>query len=336
MNLLSTGDLARSYQLRRYVSDAKQDVKHRSTEVATGVTADPGQRLRGDFTPLAGIERSLAALESYDIAVKEADTFTTALQTALSQVQTIAEETGTALTLASGTGQTTRIEVLSAQARQGFDAAISALNTRVADRALLAGTATDRRATATADDMMTELSALTAGMTLADDIITAVTDWFNGTTTGYGASGYSGAADPPAPFRIEDGVEVAAGLTATAPELRDTLRGLALGALLTGGSLNLPADQAAGLARKAGEGLLAANTDLADLQARIGTVQNRIEEAATRNSAESDALETARLSMIAVDPYEAATAMKEAETRLETLYTLTARLSDLSLTEYLR
>ena len=40
--------------------------------------------------------------------------------------------------------------------------------------------------------------------------------------------------------------------------------------------------------------------------------------------------------IVAADPFDAATGLQAAEAQLEALYTLTARLSRLSLTEYLR
>ena len=45
--------------------------------------------------------------------------------------------------------------------------------------------------------------------------------------------------------------------------------------------------------------------------------------------------EIARLGIVSMDPYDAATALTEAESQLDTLYTVTARLSRLSLANYL-
>ena len=51
---------------------------------------------------------------------------------------------------------------------------------------------------------------------------------------------------------------------------------------------------------------------------------------------EATALGLARADLIAVDGYDAASRLKETETRLQTIYALTARLSELSLANYLR
>jgi flagellar hook-associated protein 3 FlgL len=47
-------------------------------------------------------------------------------------------------------------------------------------------------------------------------------------------------------------------------------------------------------------------------------------------------LEIARADLVAIDPFEAATRMEAAQTQLETLYSVTARLSRLSLVDFLR
>ena len=65
-----------------------------------------------------------------------------------------------------------------------------------------------------------------------------------------------------------------------------------------------------------------------------------LQEAATtktqaQNTAESSALSIARSTLISADPYETATALQETEASIQNLYTLTARLSRLKLTDYL-
>jgi flagellar hook-associated protein 3 FlgL len=77
-------------------------------------------------------------------------------------------------------------------------------------------------------------------------------------------------------------------------------------------------------------------SDRASLQGRLGLTQARIDQAQTRNTAEQSMLEIARADLVAIDPFEAATRMEAAQTQLETLYSVTARLSRLSLVDFLR
>ena len=65
-----------------------------------------------------------------------------------------------------------------------------------------------------------------------------------------------------------------------------------------------------------------------------------LQEAATtqtqaQNTAENTSLSLIRSTLISADPYETATALQETEASIQNLYTLTARLSRLKLTDYL-
>ena len=55
-----------------------------------------------------------------------------------------------------------------------------------------------------------------------------------------------------------------------------------------------------------------------------------------RNAAETARLERARNDIVAADPYDAATALEAVRLQTETLYSVTARLSQLRLSEYLK
>ena len=71
------------------------------------------------------------------------------------------------------------------------------------------------------------------------------------------------------------------------------------------------------------------------MQGRLGETQARIDETQIRLTGERDALNLARNNLIGADPYEAAGQLEVVQTRLETLYAVTARTSRLNLTEYL-
>ncbi|PQO24558.1 flagellar biosynthesis protein FlgL, partial [Rhodobacteraceae bacterium WD3A24] len=75
---------------------------------------------------------------------------------------------------------------------------------------------------------------------------------------------------------------------------------------------------------------------LGALEGRVGAAEARVERAAARNSAEATAMESARNDLVGRDPFETASALQETTARLEKIYTVTARLSRLSLLEFLR
>ncbi len=69
--------------------------------------------------------------------------------------------------------------------------------------------------------------------------------------------------------------------------------------------------------------------------ARVGTTQAQISAAITRNGAEQSALEIAQAGIVSADPYDAATRLEDLQTRIEALYLITARVSRLSLADYI-
>ena len=63
MSMISLGDLAQSFMLRRQNTDLKSDLQRLTTEMTTGQATDIGRHIGGDYAPLAGIDASLARLQ---------------------------------------------------------------------------------------------------------------------------------------------------------------------------------------------------------------------------------------------------------------------------------
>ena len=117
------------------------------------------------------------------------------------------------------------------------------------------------------------------------------------------------------------------------PKIRDLLFSLARVAVAAD-----EADPSAMLAdlQSAAEGLIAAQDGMTELRAEVGQNQARIENAEARAQAERSSFVQARNALVGRDPYEAATRITELETQLQSVYAMTARLSNLSLLNFLR
>ena len=334
MSMISLGDLAQSFMLRRQNTDLKSDLQRLSTELASGNAVDTGRHVGGDYAPLAGIDASLSRLQGYKSSTSEAALLSGAMQTVLGTVEGMVSTLGPALLAASSGATATLVNAVAGEARQKLGTAVALYNTDFAGRTLFAGVATDGAATIDAEMLLSTLETEIAGAVSAFEIETRVTNWFNA-PTGYAAAGYLGAA-PMAPLAVAPGETASLGFTAADPGIRDTLKGLAMAALLDRGALAGNAPARADLARRSGENLINSATARADMAARLGTVQAQIEAASVRNGAETTSLQIARNGITAVDPYETASRLEATRQQLETLYTLTARISRLSLVDFLR
>ncbi|WP_284164879.1 flagellin [Frigidibacter sp. SD6-1] len=338
MTSISQGDMAQAFLLRRQNTDLKTALNRLTYEMSSGRQQDLSKAVGGDFKVLAGIEHSLSVLASFRTAASEAGTLTESLQSAFETVQTITTDLAPSLNAAGTTGGATHIATAAYDARQKLFSAVSALNVRVGDRYALSGTATDQRPILGAQEILDELAIAITGQVTATGVIGAVDAWFDAPPGGggYVDTIYGGSATPLQPFRIGEGEEASLTLTATDDTLRDTLKGLALAAIIEEGAL--PGDLVGQgvLMKTAGQRLMGSGGDLATLRANLGAVEAQIASVSTRNESEASALELARNRIVAADPYETANELQAVQTQLETLYAITARLSRLTLTDYLR
>lgn len=335
MTNISLGDLASSFQLRNFSVQRKTDLTRLAQELTTGLKADLGAAVAGDFGPFAGIERSLRANAAYSTANTEAQTLFGSAQVALESIQTITEDLSPALLTASSARDRTLIDATAEDARQKFASITSRLNTQVADRSLFAGAATDGPAISDAQDMLGELVLAVAGLTTAADVDAAVEAWFDDAGGGFETTGYLGSDNDMGSMLIADDESIQMTVRADDQVVRDTLKGYAMAALVAEGVLSSSIDEQAEMIELASTRMLAANGDITSLRATVGSIEARIEDAAARNAAAGSAYELARGEMVNADPYETATMLETVYAQIETLYTVTSRLSALKFSDYM-
>lgn len=336
MFVTAAGDLARSLMLRRQSAELKTALSRSAEELTTGRVARPFAHLGGNVGPLAAIERDRQRLAAHATAGAELALQAAGQQAVLARISDeVAAASGQFLAL----GEAAPGAAVGAVARIGrgaFEGVLSALNGRVADRSLFAGAATDRAAVAPAAAVIDAMMAEVGGATTVEELETAVAAWFAPPDGGFDAVGYTGSDLPLGPVMLGPGDSVTSGVTAARAELRPALAGLAMAAAIDAGALGGdPAARARALER-AGVRLAEGLPPLAALAGEVGAIEARAEAAATRGAAEAAALDLARADLIGVDPYEAAARLEDVRGRIEALFTITARLQRLSLTEFLR
>lgn len=335
MNYVSIGDLLQTFQIRRQNSFLKAEVGRLTNELASGKTSDISKAVAGDFTALAGIERSLATYKAFKITTGEASLAVESMQGVLRTIQITSSDLGPALLTASNSAQPSVQQAVAVDVRQKLDGVISQLNTQLADRSLFSGASLDQPALASGAAIMTDVMTAIAGLTTADSIALAIDGWF-APGGDFDTVAYLGSPNPQSAFQLSPDEQAQVAVTASDTAIREVLKGFVLGAVLAEGALVASPGEAAAILGKSGVQLITSQSELAVLQARVGSVEARIEAAEIANSAARTALEIARGEMIGIDPYDAATRLEETQSQLETLYTLTARLSRLSLADFLR
>ncbi len=336
MTITSIGDMAQHMMNARRTVAVKQDLNRLAYELASGRKADPSAALRGDFNMLAGVERQLTVLEGYDIATKDAELFLETAQMTLDQVQTLTSDLGRDLLSASESGLTSSVDSVSKSAANDFDAIVSALNGRVADRSIFGGTATDGSALATADDIMADLGVAIAGALTATDLINAVDDYFMSPGGGFETSAYQGSLNDLAPMRLNDNQSADFNVRADMSELRELMRDTAIAALAIDPGMNFSLSEKQFLMQTAGESLLTGQDNLTRVRADIGFNQERVENAMAENSLSRSSMLMTQSDLLSADQTEVAGKLQAVQVQLEMVYTITSRLSQLTLANYVR
>ena len=337
MKYISVGDMSQTYLMRRHNVQLKTTMSRLSEEIVTGISKDLGTKVGGDFTALAAIDRSRARSDAYKQVAAETDLLAGTQQGALETIKGHAKAIGGTLVSAAFSSMPSMVDSGAQNTAERFGAIIDALNVNVAGRYAFSGTTTDTKPVASVDTIITELTTAVSGLTSATDIAAAVDAWFDAPPSGGGFldTGYLGSEQSLSAVRLSETDTAQLTITAADSAIRETLKGFALGTLVARDLVPDNTDTRALLIRAAGERILSAEAKVVTLQSDLGTVESIIADAQARNSAQVSALELARKELIGIDDYESATALEATQSQLETLYKLTSRLTQLSLTDYL-
>lgn len=337
MTVYSIGDQARAFAMRSAAHRIKTTVDTLTSELSSGEVADVAVRLGGNTQGLSDIEARLAMMSQVKDNAAEAAFMLQGMQDAMGAIQSGNAALGSELLAFSPTDTPQSLAVRAGEATHAFEAAVSHLNTAAGGRFLFAGTHSDTAPLIPAAQIMDALEAAVGGLTSAGDVATAVAAWFDAATGGGGFVdiAYNGSIGEQQRIPVGERTSISLETTAISPALRDELKALAMAALVDRGVL--PGDHAerVALLQKAGQAMIDNAAPLVAEMARVGIDQQTVERAQSETSAATAALTISRNQIRQADPYQTAAALSEAESQLEMLYEVTARLSRLKLVDFL-
>jgi flagellar hook-associated protein 3 FlgL len=348
VSITSTASLANA--LRRTIVDTQNQMSKAQIEVSTGRVADLGLSLGGD----AGRDLSLG-VRSADLAsiansnaviAARLDTTDTTLTTIAQTAQSFLE---TLVSTQSGAGSDAK--AVQDNAIAGLKSLIGALNTSVAGVYLFGGVASSNPPIAdyfsdpssAAKDSLDQAFVSAFGVTQSDDGAGSITQ---SQMQGFLAGGFadlfsasdwttswSSASDQATSNRISLSQIAETSVSANDAAFRGIASAYAMVADL--GVTKLGSDAYNELLRTATTTLSGAIGDLTRLHASVGVMQKNVSDADEAITAQRNALATQIGALENVDPYEAATRLNNLTTQLETSYTLTGKIQQLTLAKYI-
>ena len=332
----SFGDMTQQFQSTRQTAQVKSRLNTLANELTSGLVADVTAHLRGDTTQFAALNRDIALIDGYRQSASEVAFVFDQMQVTLGTVDTLRTTLSNQFLLVMPETPLKQIDAAAAAGRDGFRAIVGNLNQRFADRTLFAGTAVDGPALADAETMLADLAASLTSSNSAATIAADVAAWFDTPGGGFEMSGYLGATGSGVTRKLGDRDSVSSNLRADDQGLRDVMKSAALAALADLMAGTLSTETRAQMVADAGLGLASAGASLTATRGTLGEAQATTDAALTRLSASRTTLDMARNDLIAIDPFATATRLQDVQQQLEMLFTVTARISGLSLASFLR
>ena len=335
MNNVSFGDLAQSFLFQRRGVALRTEMSKLTDELASGQVSDVRSVLAGNYSYLSDLERDIKTTGAYGIAATEVRQYATGVQEAMERLQTAGSDLGTSLLNVSQSPLWPAVAQGAELAKGQLNMMLAALNSDLAGRNLFAGTATDVEPLNNMDTLLSALEVALAGAGTPQDIRDAAQDWFDD-PAGFEATMYNGSNDSLAPFQLSRDETVQIDIRATDPAFKRLLMNTALAALADSAALAWDQGTMSAVFSDAGVGLINNSEQIVALRGRVGAIEERIEKLTARNAAQATSLEFARGDLLGADPFETATRLESVRFQLEGLYTVTARLSDLALVNFVR
>ncbi len=336
MITIGQSDLAGAMKLAEQNTRIKMALGVAGGELSTGMKANLLEATAGDLGKLFAIDRTLSRLRSETDAIQLAGGKSALAQIALGNIHENLVDFGPQLLSAVERGDTQSSILIARDARQALGAVVTALNVRYGRHSIFAGAALDQLAIAPSDVIISDISAIVAGAADSTAALTAIDDYFFSPTGGFETNVFLGATQNAPPFRDENGEIIEYAQRADSFGIRNAIRALTIAAVAADAPNFLGTSDQVDLLREAGTSAIAATDELITLRATLGFAEGRIENAEARNLSMSGVFELERSAMIAIDPYETATKFEALQVQLQTIYTITARLSGLPLMNFLR
>ncbi len=335
MPMTSIGDMSLQFATMRQTTQIKTRLGVLTNEMSTGVVGDLTAHLGGDSSRLSDIDHRLGLIAGYGSTAQETAQLLATMQTTLQGIDSTRSALSTQLVSLHSSASAAQIDTAVGASLVAFDSMTRAFNTRFSDRSLFAGTATDTSPLAEPDAMIAAIRVAVAGSLTAADVQTAINTWFDSPTGGFATMGYLGDTNAAPSRRIDPDTNISIEGRADDPALRNLLKAAAMAAIAGDPGLALSDHDKGQLIRDAGQQLLTGAQPLVNVQARLGLAEATVEESTVRQSAQKTAYGIMRNDLVSADPYDTATALQQVQQQLEMHYTLTARLSRISLVEYL-
>ncbi len=335
--------------MRFSANNAQAELEKAKREVTTGIHDDLGTELGARMSHMVNLSNELDRIknnkDTNSIVIQRLDSS----QTAMDSIGTSAQTILNSLVSLSGNADAKSIKTMTDSIKDAYQAITAAANTSVNGEFLFAGINTDVKPLddyfAAGSPAKTSFDTLLNGYLTANTIAsvsamtaTQMTDFINNTLTPSfmgtdWTTNWSSATDKNLTGRVTNNQIIETSTNTNSSGFRQMALAMVISTELLSKTLATDVRQAASTAAISAIGL--GRTGIDAQRTQLGLSQSRVSEANDFLDAQRNILEKYLSSMQSIDPYEASSRVEELKTLLQTAYSLTAHLQNLSLVNFL-
>lgn len=331
-------DQARVLSQNMNAAQLDRKLNRLTKEAASGEVADLSSRLQGDTIIINNIENRIALIEQYDRNAEDALFSLKWQQQVVGSANDAASEIANKILTLPQAFDAVATEELAKEAVETFSIIVDQLNRNVTGRYAFSGLDVNERPLVSSEKIIDKMVEISDQSISADEVVQKISNWFDAPQgkAGFEDFAYRGTKDKSINFAIAEGGSVDVVISAMDPEIKRMLKGLAIAALADRIKLDDDNVGAEKLIKSGAREIWDNEVNLIQKISKIGAAQEKVEVGQARNTAALSELRIARNDIRQVDLYETSSAILETESQLRHIYLLVARVSNLSLAEYLR
>ncbi len=336
MQLTSFPDLLSYSRRNRTTAAIKARLDIASQEAVTGLKADLTEATGGRTGNAHLLSKALNDIEQGSRINAMSTSRLDMISQGISGARNAMDGIDTRAIVALNSEGTAALQNIAEAAKANLNSVLSSLQSKQGTRNLFSGNAPDTPPFASVDTLLDDVRAIMTTSGGPADITAALDTYFNSPDGGFQTDFYTGGTGNPPPMQIGDGEAINLEIRGDNQSIKDTLRGLAVMATAETSGYAIGSTEFGEIFSDGIAATTKGTSGFIALEGNMGILSEVLEKSSRRNQFESLSLNAAYQSLVGRDQFEAAAELKQLEVQLESSYIITSRLSDLSLTNYLR
>lgn len=331
---MQIGDMSRWASNARHTYNIKTSLNRYANELSSKKHQDMARALGPARARHAEIKAMLGRENTYQTNSKQVETRLKVMQVTLGGLRKITQNVAGDLLKDASSMKPSDMKLVSRDAKTQFAAIVSSLDAQVGGVNLFSGMRTDKRPLPDAETILNDLKSKLDFSKPAADIKADVEAFFEASSGDYETIHYRGSSPAPTGAAIADRQTVDVQITALSPPIRSALAGVALAAIADDPALVADSTRMGAVLEHARNKLID-TTPIAEMESQLGAQQERVEYIMTRRAARVTSMTLEINTLEQPDMFETAVRLKEVKTQLETHFTITGRLAEMSLLKYI-